>query len=492
MTGVRNIFKLALVSVIVVLAYGSDVIPLKDSDFETESKQYEVLLVKFYAPWCGHCKRLAPEYEKAATKLKNNDPPITLAEVDCTVEKKTCEKFSVSGFPTLKIFRNGNLAQDYDGPREAEGIVKYMRGQAGPSAKELKTLKDFEKFTASDEYGVIGFFETESKLKDSFLKVADTERDRFRFAYTSESEIIKHTGYADDIVVYVPKKFHNKFDDDVFKYDGNYDTDKIKEFLLHESVGMAGVRTQGNLFQFVKKPLFVVYYKVDYNLDPKGTNYWRNRVLKVASDYKRKAYFAVCSKDEFSQEVEEYGLGDRKESDKPLVAAQTKEGKFPMNKEFRQNLKQFVEDVLGGKLEPYMKSEKEPETQGDVKVVVARSFKKMVVDVDKDVLLEFYAPWCGHCKQLAPKYDELGGKMAKEDVVIAKMDATANDVPPPFEVRGFPTLYWVPKNAKDKPIPYSGGREVNDFIKFIAEHSTDGLKGYSRDGSKKKKKKSEL
>lgn len=42
-----------------------------------------------------------------------------------------------------------------------------------------------------------GFFETESKLKDSFLKVADTERDRFRFAYTSESEIIKHTGYAE-------------------------------------------------------------------------------------------------------------------------------------------------------------------------------------------------------------------------------------------------------------------------------------------------------
>lgn len=54
MTGVRNIFKLALVSVIVVLAYGSDVIPLKDSDFETESKQYEVLLVKFYAPWSAY------------------------------------------------------------------------------------------------------------------------------------------------------------------------------------------------------------------------------------------------------------------------------------------------------------------------------------------------------------------------------------------------------------------------------------------------------
>uniref|UniRef100_A0A0M3JC03 protein disulfide-isomerase n=1 Tax=Anisakis simplex TaxID=6269 RepID=A0A0M3JC03_ANISI len=91
---------------------------------------------------------------------------------------------------------------------------------------------------------------------------------------------------------------------------------------------------------------------------------------------------------------------------------------------------------LGGKIEPYMKSEPIPESQGDVKVVVARSFKEMVMDVKKDVLIEFYAPWCGHCKALAPKYDELGEKLAKEDVVIAKMDATANDVPPLFEVRG--------------------------------------------------------
>uniref|UniRef100_A0A914REJ8 Thioredoxin domain-containing protein n=1 Tax=Parascaris equorum TaxID=6256 RepID=A0A914REJ8_PAREQ len=56
----------------------------------------------------------------------------------------------------------------------------------------------------------------------------------------------------------------------------------------------------------------------------------------------------------------------------------------------------------------------------------------------------------------------------------------------------FPTLYWVPKNAKDKPVPYSGAREVDDFVKFIAKHSTEGLKGYDRDGKKKKKKAEEL
>lgn len=83
-----------------------------------------------------------------------------------------------------------------------------------------------------------------------------------------------------------------------------------------------------------------------------------------------------------------------------------------------------------------MKSEPIPDEQGDVKVAVGKNFKELILDSDKDVLIEFYAPWCGHCKSLAPKYDELAEKLNKEDVIIAKMDATANDVPPLFEVRG--------------------------------------------------------
>lgn len=385
-----------------------------------------------------------------------------------------------------------------------------MRGQAGPSAKELKSKADFNKFIENDDVSVVGIFETESKLKDSFLKVADTERDRFRFGYTSDPEVIKSTGYTEyvfrsffislclfilfsDIVVYVPKKLQNKFDPNEFKYDGNYDTDKIKNFLVHETNGLAGVRTQGNLFQFVQRPLVVVYYNVDYVKDPKGSNYWRNRVLKVAQDYKRKVYFAVSNKEEFGNEIEQFGLADRKESDKPLIAAFGKDGgKYPLNKEFSiDNLKQFVDDLLADKLESYMKSEPVPEEQGDLKVAVGRNFKELITDSGKDALIEFYAPWCGHCKSLAPTYEKLASTLADEDVVIAKFDATANDVPPGFDVRGFPTLFWLPKNS-DTPVPYNSGRELKDFIKFIAKHSTDGLKGYSREGKKIKKKTDEL
>jgi len=66
------------------------------------------------------------------------------------------------------------------------------------------------------------------------------------------------------------------------------------------------------------------------------------------------------------------------------------------------------------------------------------------------------------------------------------MDATANDVPPEFNVRGFPTLFWLPKDAKNKPVSYNGGREVDDFLKYIAKEATTELKGFDRSGKPKK------
>lgn len=92
----------------------------------------------------------------------------------------------------------------------------------------------------------------------------------------------------------------------------------------------------------------------------------------------------------------------------------------------------------------------------------------------------------GHCKKLAPIFDELGEKLKGEDVAIVKMDATANDVSPSFDVRGFPTLFWLPKKGKDAPVRYDGGRELDDFVKYISVHATNELKGFDRTGKVKK------
>lgn len=202
-----------------------------------------------------------------------------LAKVDCTeAGKETCSKFSVSGYPTLKIFRGGEMSQEYNGPREAAGIAKYMKAQVGPSSKELESVADLDKFLNNNDVGVIGFFEKESDLKGNFLKLASKLRERVRFAHTSNKDILKKYSVSDNVILFRPKHLHNKFEDNHVKYDG--EGESMQDFIDSEYHGLVGHRRSDNHNEF-KQPLIVAYYGVDYVKNIKGTNYWRNRILKV-------------------------------------------------------------------------------------------------------------------------------------------------------------------------------------------------------------------
>jgi protein disulfide isomerase family A protein 3 len=476
---------------------GGDVLVLSDANFQSQLASKDLALVKFYAPWCGHCKQLAPEFEKAATALKNADPPVTLAEVDCTAEgKETCEKFGVSGYPTLKAFKRGEKAFDYEGPRDADGIVKYMKSKAGPSSKLLTSDADVEKFLSNPEHSIVGFFESESSTQSEvFQQLASALSDDFRFAHTYSADIRSEYKFNNAIVIFRPQRLETKLEPSTVEYTGDFVLGDLKIWIKKNLHGLVGHLTTSNGEQF-ETPLVVVYYDVDYSKNLKGTNYWRNRVMKVAkqfADAGRAVTFAIASAVDFQHELTEHGLTF---DEKPVVAGRNADGqKFVMADEFTvERLQAFTEQFLDGKLKPYIKSEPVPESNdGPVKVVVGSTFNEIVNDPTKDVLIEFYAPWCGHCKSLAPKYEELATKLKEEtDIVIAKMDATANDVPKPYEVRGFPTIYYAPKGSKSSPQTFEGGREVDDFIKFLAKESTEPLSGYTRDGKKVKGKKTEL
>lgn len=449
----------AFLALFIALACASDVITLDKSNFDSIVNNEDFIFVKFYAPWCGHCKRLAPDYEKAASILKKEG--IKLAEVDADKEKDLAQRFGITGFPTLKFFHKGKPS-DYQGPRSVDGLVKAIRAKAGPAAKELKTVEEFDKFIANKEdVSIVGFFASKDAAKE-FLAAATAYSEDYRFGVVYSSDIIaaKNKG-ANGIVNYRP--FDKEDAQVVYGGDINKSSD-IQSWIDSSSIPLAGLFKPSfeKRYKAKKLPRLAYFAKVSAERDPAGLRYILNRLRKVAKEFSGKILFTTQPFDstegrELSLSVNTFVVFDgskRYTSDLPFSV---------------DNIKKVAEDFLAGKLEEHIKSEPIPTTESIVQHVVGRNFDKEVMESKQDVFIKFYAPWCGHCKALAPKYEELAKNMKKyKSVKIVELDATANEYPRDlFTVNGFPTLYLLKANDKKHPVQYSGDRSADSMEKWI-------------------------
>ncbi|KAF1880569.1 hypothetical protein Lal_00011628 [Lupinus albus] len=121
------------------------VLVLDDSNFESAISSFDHILVDFYAPWCGHCKRLSPELDAAAPVLANLKSPTVIGKVDADKFTRLAKKYNVGAYPTILLFNHG-VPTEYHGPRKAELLVRYLKKFATSDVSVLDSDSVVSKF----------------------------------------------------------------------------------------------------------------------------------------------------------------------------------------------------------------------------------------------------------------------------------------------------------------------------------------------------------
>lgn len=448
--------------------FDEEVIILTDSTYENAIDFYDNLMIYFYAPWCKHCQAFEPEYQKAAAVLKKEN--IYLAKIDSSTDKKAAQKYKVNGYPTVLFFLKGEPIE-FTGGRTKREVINWARKKVGLAIQIINEREELEKFMKDNEICFVYFGDDENDLKivDKASKIIED----FPFASTDNGLLIKKFGRKGSLVLF--KHFDEKKNElrkinlkDIIEFSRQYALPKVMVF---------NDKTVQFIFQ-KKNPAVILY------ADKKSVNWnkYGNIMVEISEKINRKLAVVITDiKEGIAARLADYvGV---KENDLPLVSIldTSKDAlkKYNMDDEISvENILNFIEKWEKGKLKRQLKSEKEPKlNNGNVFNVVGKTFEKEVIKNDKDVMLLFYAPWCTHCKELSPKYEEVAKKLKNNNpkLLIARIDGSQNDVES-ISISGFPTIMFFPGNKKDKPpIEYKGRRTTEDIIAFIKEHSANKI-----------------
>uniref|UniRef100_A0A4W4EIV5 Protein disulfide-isomerase n=1 Tax=Electrophorus electricus TaxID=8005 RepID=A0A4W4EIV5_ELEEL len=453
-----------------------DVLVLKKTNFEEALEAHPNILVEFYAPWCGHCKALAPEYAKAAGMLKADGSDIRLAKVDATEETELAQEFGVRGYPTIKFFKGGDKSspKEYTAGRQADDIVNWLKKRTGPAAPTLKDVAQAESLIADNEVAVIGFFkDVESEGAKAYIKAAEAVDD-VPFGITSDDAIFSKFEVTKDAVV-----LFKKFDEGRNVYDGEITKEDLLHYIKANQLPLVIEFTEQTAPKIfggdIKSHILLFVPKASKDFQEK-----LDQFKKAATGFKGKILFIFIDSDVDDNQriLEFFGLKKEECPALRLITLEDEMTKYkPETPEITaENVVAFCTAFTEGKLKPHLMSQDLPEgwDKNPVKVLVGKNFEEIVFDPKKNVFVEFYAPWCGHCKQLAPIWDQLGEKYKDSpDVVVAKMDSTANEIEA-VKVHSFPTLKFFPASEERKIIDYSGERTLEGFTKFLESGGKEG------------------
>lgn len=345
-----------------------------------------------------------------------------------------------------------------------------------PELSLLHSQEDLEKFKKEESILAVAYLDPadESHLSQ-WKELSGNLIDDFAFGYVTDKSLAS----AEGVTEFPTYTIYKHFDELKNVQSGHFEQAQLEDFIKLNAVPLLEPIRPETFMDYVDANRSLVY--LFSNSEDMKRNL-HNVFFPLAIKYKGKFSFAHIDANEYVSQADFLAL---QPGQWPAMAIHNFNtgARYPFSQtndlKDLQQIESFLEDVHQAKIEPTLRSQDYLGEQDAVKVVVGNEFEKIVLDKSKDVFIEIYAPWCGHCKRLAPIWKQLGQVMEdydgekKHGIVIAKMDGSANDVPPAagFQVKGYPTIKFF-KADTNTMVDYNGQRTLPDFIKFLKEHSS--------------------
>eukprot|EP00758_Cryptobia_borreli_P014497 Tbor_TRINITY_DN5926_c0_g1::TRINITY_DN5926_c0_g1_i4::g.18998::m.18998/K09580/PDIA1, P4HB; protein disulfide-isomerase A1 len=288
---------------------------------------------------------------------------------------------------------------------------------------------------------------------------------RSKYRFVSAKPELATNDHLGKIVVF------KKFDEKINVFTGESSVNDVSAFVTESGMRLFDEIGPENYAGYIERALPIGWL---FAGEDDVSTAAKSVVEGLAGEFKGKLSLVWIDSSKYAGMAQNFGL---KGTNFPSFVISHEEKNYPFSEDSEitvESIRSHLQKYVDGQLDQSVKSEAPPaeHTVNGLTTVVGSTFDELVLNADMDVLVEFYAPWCGHCKTLAPKYATLAEKLKNiQGIRIAKLDATANDFDrKKYPVEGFPTLMLV-KKGEETPISYDGDREVQAMYDWLKENS---------------------